>query len=155
MLKVCSVCGGIKPLGEFQVRRASSDGRAPSCKDCRQAYDRERASQPHRVAVRDRVRAERNADPIKRKIDIQKRREWIARNRLKRQAHILVGNAIAQGKLSPPAACEECREASNLLHAHHEDYAQPFDVVWLCPPCHGYRHQQINDELRAVERMAA
>jgi hypothetical protein len=94
------------------------------------------------------------ADPIKKAIDEQHRRDWAVRKRnpLKRQAHITAGNAIRDGKLMSPDACEECRQASDQLHAHHEDYSKPLEVIWLCPPCHGYRHQQINDEMRAVAR---
>lgn len=38
--KVCSRCGDAKPRGEFQRRRASSDGLQPRCKSCAAAYKR-------------------------------------------------------------------------------------------------------------------
>jgi len=45
-----------------------------------------------------------------------------------------------------PKPCEDCgqkhspRPGETKLHAHHEDYAKPLEVVWLCPRCHRARH---------------
>ena len=36
-VKKCSVCGEVKPLGEF-YRISASRGRRPDCKGCRRAY---------------------------------------------------------------------------------------------------------------------
>lgn len=42
---------------------------------------------------------------------------------------------------------EPCRECGQDAEAHHEDYDQPLEVVWLCRGHHGARHR----ELRAQE----
>ncbi len=34
------------------------------------------------------------------------------------------------------------------VHAHHESYAKPLEVIWLCQTCHGERHREINEERR-------
>src|SRR4051812_17920234 len=38
MTKFCRYCETEKPLEEFHARRASADGRAYKCKDCKRAY---------------------------------------------------------------------------------------------------------------------
>jgi hypothetical protein len=42
MEKVCSICKELKPLSEFCIRRASSDGRMPRCKACDREYHKVR-----------------------------------------------------------------------------------------------------------------
>jgi hypothetical protein len=32
------------------------------------------------------------------------------------------------------------RRTNWSLHAHHDDYSRPLDVVWLCPSCHRQHH---------------
>lgn len=29
------------------------------------------------------------------------------------------------------------------VHAHHEDYSRPLDIVWLCAGCHHRRHYEL------------
>jgi len=60
-------------------------------------------------------------------------------------AHQMVSIAIREGKLVPPGACELCPSKKGdwqtwVIHAHHEDYARPLDVIWLCGPCHRRVH---------------
>lgn len=48
--------------------------------------------------------------------------------------------AIQKGALTKePCFCGEA-----VVHAHHEDYDKPLEVVWLCPTHHGERHQELN-----------
>jgi len=63
------------------------------------------------------------------------KRSWIERNPEKRAAHIVVGNAVRDGKLVKQP-CEKCG-AADRVHAHHDDYSKPLDVRWLCPLHHG------------------
>jgi uncharacterized protein (DUF983 family) len=44
-----------------------------------------------------------------------------------------------RGILIPSPNCEECGNDVKL-HAHHEDYTNPFEVKWLCRPCHRAIH---------------
>lgn len=64
---------------------------------------------------------------------------------LKRAANIIVGNALAGGRLIRQP-CERCGDAK--AQAHHEDYTKPLDVIWLCKAHHGERHREINEEKR-------
>jgi hypothetical protein len=161
-MKCCKDCGVQKPLSDFYAAPSMSDGHAAACKDCYkkavkanraaklekyQAYDRARTDDPDRVALRARIKAERAADPARAAVDTQQKYDWAARNREKRRAQNMASNAIRDGKLVAPAACERCGKIGQL-HAHHEDYSKPLEVTWLCPPCHGARHRELNAALR-------
>lgn len=67
-------------------------------------------------------------------------------NPQKVKARSAVSNAIRGGKLTRGTECFFCGNAGKL-HAHHHDYSKPFDVFWLCPPCHGKLHI-INGDLQ-------
>lgn len=54
-------------------------------------------------------------------------REESARNRLNK--------AVNAGRIRRPKRCSECRKPC-LAEGHHEDYAKPLDVRWLCRRCH-------------------
>lgn len=109
-------------------------------------YDRSRSDLEHRIAIRKRVAAQRRADPEQRATDRARVKDWQDRNKPKRQAHVIVGNAIRDGNLIVQP-CEVCGDGIGV-HAHHDDYAKPLDVMWLCPTHHGERHREINAERR-------
>lgn len=52
----------------------------------------------------------------------------------------LVSDAIKEGVLIRPDRCEDCDAAGTVL-GHHDDYAEPLIVRWLCPKCHGRWHR--------------
>ena len=53
------------------------------------------------------------------------------------RAYGAVAYAIRTGNLITPSICSCCPATNKRLHAHHEDYNKPLEVVWVCPPCHG------------------
>ncbi len=55
------------------------------------------------------------------------------------RAHWTFSNAVTAGKIKRAERCSRC-EKGGRIHAHHEDYAKPLDVVWLCPRCHELAH---------------
>ena len=59
------------------------------------------------------------------------------RHRAKHLAHNAVQTAIARGKLLR-GNCEICGSA--MAHAHHDDYARPLIVRWLCKAHHEQLH---------------
>lgn len=73
---------------------------------------------------------------------------------LMRAAHAAVAAAVRSGVLERAASCEDCGAECAPLQAHHEDYAAPLDVIWLCASCHQGRHSFRLLGLRA-ERLAA
>ena len=145
MSKHCLTCEQTKPDDDFY---SSSKTR---CKTCQKAAvanyrknnlekvrgkDRERSGLPHRVAARESYSL---TEAGKVRLSAGKM-AWIARNPEKRAAHITLGNAVRDGKVIKPKRCNRCGEGGRL-HAHHEDYAKPLAVEWLCSPCHKAEHK--------------
>lgn len=160
-MKPCIHCGITKPLTEFYRHDGMSDSYLNACKECVKAatranreanreyyleYDRQRAFRADRVAARRAYQERTKKDPEKTKVFRRTAKEWAERNTPKRKAQIKVGNAIRDGKLVKQP-CERCG-AAERIHAHHEDYSKPLDVMWLCRPCHGVRHRELNAERR-------
>jgi hypothetical protein len=132
---MCFKCGTEKPRSEFYRHPQMADGLLGKCKDCTKLdmrvdrttkprvreYDRNRASQPQRVALRTRIV-----------------REWRAKYPDRVRAH----NVASRAQLTVPTLCEGCGLKCRL-EKHHHDYSRPLVVVWLCKPCHA-----IADKLR-------
>jgi hypothetical protein len=135
-LKTCFKCNETKPLTEFYAHPQMLDGHLNKCKECAKRdvrahraandsvreYDRQRASLPHRVALRQRVVT-----------------NWKLAHPERRAAHLAVQYAIRAGRMEP-LPCWVCGAKAE---AHHPDYASPLDVVWLCPPHHKQLHAMV------------
>lgn len=61
----------------------------------------------------------------------------------KQKAYRIFHQACRDGLISPPTACEKCGDSGQKLGGHHEDYAKPLEVNWLCPRCHHNRHAEM------------
>lgn len=132
--KRCFKCQQEKPLEAFYKHSGMADGRLGKCKTCTKedaaqhrleniesimAYDKMRASMPHRVALRREV--------VK---------KYIGHFPHRRAANTAVNNAIRDGRLKRQL-CWVCGEKAV---AHHADYDRPLDVVWLCQAHHKQAH---------------
>lgn len=153
MEKQCFKCGEVKELSAFYKHPKMPDGHVNKCKECnkldvrenrkkREAYykeyDKKRGMEPHRVEAR---KLYQNSEQGKAIIN-QIKSKWIEKNPIKRAAQIMVGNAVRDGRISKPASCESCGSSPRRLHGHHDDYAQPLTVRWLCPKCHKDWHDE-------------
>jgi hypothetical protein len=58
------------------------------------------------------------------------------------RANGLINMRLRRGHLFKPSACTQCGKARRL-DGHHEDYAKPADIEWLCRSCHMKRHYEI------------
>lgn len=77
-----------------------------------------------------------NRTPEQKSKGSENAKEWRKNNREKAKAWSAVGNAILLGDLEKPIYCELCGVFDVKIHAHHEDYSLPLDVIWLCHDCH-------------------
>lgn len=59
-----------------------------------------------------------------------------------KRARVAVSVALRNGTLHRAERCEKC-ERRVPTEAHHDDYARPVDVCWLCRPCHRARHAEL------------
>lgn len=104
-------------------------------------YERKRANLPHRVKARiEYSKTSRGIESSNRaKI------KWSKSNKIKRLANNIVNNNVRCGNLIKPDNCSECGKFSVRIHGHHDDYAFPLTVRWLCPQCHRDWHR-VNGE---------
>lgn len=138
-MKHCNACDTTKDDSEFHKRKASRDGLAARCKSCQKEYDKARLRDPKRMKMRrDYQKTERGRAAHNRAT-----KKWVEKNTIKRAVHIITGNAIRDGLLIKQD-CEKCG-CSSQIQAHHDDYAKPLEVRWLCPACHKEWHE-INGE---------
>lgn len=158
-MKTCAKCGIEKPLEAFYAHKGMADGRLNKCKECAkadananraanleryQAYDRARANKPDRVAAR----AAYAATDAGRASMQRGQRAYADRNKQKRAAHVALGNALRDGKITAWPACAVPDCDCTFPEAHHPDYSRPLDVVWLCSK----HHKQLHREHRAYLR---
>lgn len=94
-------------------------GNAQAQRDSQQAS---RARRIDEIRAYDRARGHRVYDPLA---------EW-ARNRIHK--------ALRRGELERQP-CEVCGAA--WAEAHHDDYAKPLDVRWLCKAHHMEHHRKV------------
>lgn len=59
----------------------------------------------------------------------------------KARAQAAVSSAIKSGSLINPGLCSECG-SNRCVEAHHDDYAKPLAVRWLCRSCHKIWHDE-------------
>ena len=145
--KRCRDCGEKKPLGEFYRQPSTNDGHMGRCKVCTRArvaahraahldeiraYDRRRANEPHRrVHIAHTVAA------------------WRQRFPAHARAQSAMNNAVRDGRLQRATACQVC-QTPGRVEAHHHDYTQPLDVLWVCKPCHWHA-----DDVRRLQEAVA
>jgi len=150
--KVCFKCNTHQPLSEFYKHKMMADGHLNKCKTCAKKdvkdnieknidyyreYDRIRDQLPHRIELKKRYSQTPEGKESKRK----QQKKWVESNVIKRSAHIILGNAIRDGRIEKPVKCSICSKTGRI-HGHHDDYAFPLTVRWLCPKCHTLWHKE-------------
>lgn len=160
MTHTCKVCGVTSDVAEFYK---SVNVR---CKECHKAKVREnRAEKADYYQTYDAYRYQNDPKVKKRHKRYAKspagiaslgkaRRKWIDNNAEKRAAHTILGNAVRDGRVEKPEGCQNCGATGVRIEGHHQDYAKPLDVDWLCRSCHVMTHRE-NDERLLNLRSAA
>ena len=154
-MKKCFKCGEEKELAAFYKHPQTADGLLGKCKQCSRkdvkenrelraeyykAYDAARFQNDPNVAIRHRryQKTDAGRDSVG-----ASREKWVLGNQEKRAAHVILGNAVRDGRVKKPVTCSMCQieTPSRKLHAHHHVYTRPIDVTWLCAKCHVKEHK--------------
>jgi hypothetical protein len=63
---------------------------------------------------------------------------------VKAAAYRIYRAALRRGTLTPADSCEECGAwpEGRQLDGHHDSYAEPLSVRWLCGRCHRAAHRR-------------
>jgi hypothetical protein len=130
-MKQCTVCHKDRDEADFPPKSGRPGGRANYCRACDRGWERIRYAKN-----RDKHRAR-----AKEKNKINGHLIQAKRDPFKRRASVAINNAVSQGRMIKPTACQGCGWTGRL-HGHHEDYSKPFEVEWLCSICHGLRHRK-------------
>lgn len=148
-MKTCFKCGTEKPLVEFYKHKEMADGHLNKCKECAKAD-----SMKHRIDNLDSVREyDRRRGKLSERIALN-----IQTTKAMRQkpgyghAHSAVSYAIRTGRIVKQP-CQMCGTEIGI-HAHHDDYTKPLDVMWLCVVHHKARHAFL-DYMTQKEQEAA
>lgn len=110
-------------------------------------FDRQRASQPERVAAR--LKYQQTTEG--RIASSAAKKRWIVANTIRRQAHNKLAAAIKSGRVSP----QLCFVCGAEAQAHHSDYENAIGVTWLCPQHHSQLHREFRDLQRGQCASAA
>lgn len=65
----------------------------------------------------------------------------------------MMKRAIAFGWLVRPGACEACGVECRP-EGHHHNYAQPWNISWLCRQCHKNEHKRLRAAGVSGEKIA-
>ena len=154
-MKTCSKCNQDLPIECFGANRSTRDTLQYWCRSCCAKYrakngaanaeyaKRWRRDNPDKAAAIAQNWRDKNPNYYnlnKERISLT-HRACRARHRDRYLARAAVSHAKANGTLQPQP-CEACG-STREIHAHHEDYSKPLDVVWLCGKHHRARHREI------------
>lgn len=115
-----------------------ADRKLGKCKDCTKADVKARRIVRHeQVCAYDRERFKTPERKTQSRASLRRQRE---RHPEKARARNAVGNAVRDGRLARQP-CEVCGTPKS--QAHHDDYAKPLDVRWLCFRHHREHHGHI------------
>ena len=137
-MKICSSCNVEKETNMFQKRKASNDGLTSRCRSCLKLYEDSRLRDPKRMEARREYQKTLTGKASHNKAS----QKWVKSNTIKRACHILVSNHIRDLKIIK-LPCEIC--GSDKVNAHHDDYAHPLKIRWLCDIHHTEWHK-VNGE---------
>lgn len=131
MIRSCTKCGA-----ETEFRDDHNKRQGYWCKACRSKASVESARR-HRETKR------KNNNAYLARISgdrAVRTASWRANHPEKRAAHQAVQTAIRNETMAKQA-CQVC--GADKVHAHHEDYSKPLEVMWLCHTHHMQRHAML------------
>lgn len=137
-MKTCFKCNLSQPLTEFYKHNAMADGYLNKCRTCtKKDANNHRSKNIEKIRQYDR---ERSKNPQRIELHREQTKMWRMADKRRVKCHNAVARAIKSGELTR-LPCSRCGEVKSL--AHHENYDEPLNVVWLCQPCHKERHKEM------------
>ena len=136
-MKTCFKCGESKPITEFYRHAMMSDGHLGKCKDWTRKDTNDRYLR--RMEEPEWRENELLRQRIKTRNSVHRITPRTRKKQPKRPAVTAVGNAIRDGRLLR----KPCQICGSKAQAHHEDYSNPFEVMWLCHRHHADRHIEL------------
>jgi ribosomal protein S27AE len=136
--KWCPACSSVIARELFAKNRNRPDGMGAYCLACnrrQQAAERARRGDDYRQMRRLYRATERGIRAYSRYVPTHPWQKW---------AQGKVWNEIERGRIVKPEMCSSCGN-SGIIDGHHDDYAKPLNVRWLCRWCHREWHR-INGE---------
>jgi len=140
MERFCKFCQTVKTVDDFYAHKKSKDGRSTRCKECTKLYEKNRRQDPRfrdAILAYDRARGSRQTNAYV--------KEYRARYPNKYRAHNLVNNSLRDKKLFKESCCICGRK--DTIEAHHDDYAKPLNVKWMCSAHHKQWHMENGEGL--------
>lgn len=146
--KLCKICRVVKPLDEFPIYCAGGrSGYRGECRRCnntkwypvRQAHNRryyDENTNGYADCAKEKARAAYANDKA---AQYERNRRYENRHPERVAAKRAVMVAVRSGTLVP-MPCEIC---GGVAEAHHDDYACPLDVRWLCRQHHAAHHRAL------------
>lgn len=153
-MKSCSSCGVEKVDSEYYAKHRK-------CKECTKEqvkanrlskleyyreYDRNRPNKEERSKQAAEYHKTERGKEVRRKSTQNYRRD-----KVRKQAHLDLNNALKYGRMTKPNNCSNCGIECNP-HGHHDDYSKPLDVRWLCVKCHTDFHNTVREKQRDLEK---
>lgn len=130
----CTKCSVVKLEDSFPI--SSKGKREGTCKACQ--LERSALHKRKHYERRLAIQREQSKSPVAR----ASRSAWSKRERLNKTpgyiARSVVAYALRTGQLQR-LPCQFCGTTSRV-QAHHDDYQQPLNVMWLCQRHHAGRH---------------
>ena len=130
--KTCFNCQRLLPLSDFYKHKQMKDGHLNKCKDCKRKDSTEhRWNNIEKIREYDRKRGSRQTPEYLKELRKKHPRKY--------KAQTMISNAIRDKKLLKEP-CEICGTRKRI-EAHHDDYAKPLNLRWLCSSHHKQWHR--------------
>lgn len=134
-VRACSKCGIEKPLAAFDLEPDPPRGmrlrrQCSLCRRARQQVAKRRKYQEDSIWQGQRRALREAGSPS---------------HQLRNSARAAARDAVRTGRLVRPERCSQCG-AGGRIQGHHDDYAKPLDVRWLCQECHGKAHRKLGPD---------
>jgi hypothetical protein len=143
-MKECYKCKETKPLDSFNKNSRTKDRKNYYCKECCRLYSQSEKGKASQRKSQESPHGKASRRMVQRRDKTLNSRK--SRNKKYNNAHNKVRSAITNGELTPQC-CIFCGEVET--EAHHDDYSNPLDVVWVCKKHHTDIHH--NDLKLEVE----